>query len=252
MTGLVFFWSLEGLAPIVSFKYNKWRHALPNLFFTVTTAVINLLFAFIIVRASDVAQAGEWGLVHWIGDSLWLQLILGLLLLDLVGAYLVHWIEHQVPWMWRFHIIHHSDTKVDATTALRHHPGESVFRAVFTLFAVVLTGAPIWMVMLYQSLSALLSQFNHSNLNLPLWVEKSLGYLLVTPRMHRVHHHEVVPYTDANYGNMFSIWDRLFGTYAQLEPEEIVYGLDVFDKREEHLGDLLGLPFNGQPYKNKD
>ena len=181
-----------------------------------------------------------------------MQLIVGLLLLDLVGAYLVHWVEHQIPWMWRFHIIHHSDTKVDATTALRHHPGESVFRAAFTLLAVLVTGAPIWMVMLYQSLSALLSQFNHSNLKLPLWVDKSIGYILVTPRMHRVHHHEVVPYTDANYGNMFSIWDRIFGTYEHLETDQIIYGLDVFDKREGNLRDLLGLPFNGRPYKNKD
>ena len=251
MCGLVFFWSFEGLAPLVKQRYSKWRHALPNLFFTLTTAIVNFLFAYFIIKASDAAVSGEWGVLQWMGDNFWLQLFIGLLLLDLVGAYLVHWVEHQVPWMWRFHIIHHSDTKVDATTALRHHPGESVFRAVFTLLAVLITGAPIWMVMLYQTLSAMLSQFNHSNIRLPKWVDKSFGYLLVTPSMHRVHHHEVVPYTDANYGNMFSIWDRLFGTYMHLEADQIVYGLDVFDKQESNLGDLLGLPFDGKPYKNK-
>lgn len=251
MSGLVFFWSLEGLAPLASFKYNKWRHALPNLFFTLTTAIVNFAFAYFIIKASDAAVTGGWGVVQWLGDSLLLQLFVGILILDLVGAYLVHWVEHQVPWMWKFHIIHHSDTTVDASTALRHHPGESVFRAIFTLLAVILTGAPIWMVMLYQTLSAMVSQFNHSNIRLPRWVDKSFGYLLVTPNMHRVHHHETVPYTDSNYGNMFSIWDRLFGTYAHLNPEQIVFGLDVFDKREEHLGDLLGLPFDGKGDKEK-
>ena len=97
----------------------------------------------------------------------------------------------------------------------------------------------------------MLSQFNHSNMNLPRWVDRTIGYLIVTPRMHRVHHHEEVPYTDANYGNIFSFWDRIFGTYKHLDAEQIVYGLDVFDKREENLGDLLGLPFNGRAYKNK-
>ncbi len=250
MSGLVFFWSIEGLAPLVSFKYNKWRHALPNLFFTLTTAIVNFAFAYLIVKASDAAVNGDWGVVQWLGDSIWLRLLVGILILDLVGAYLVHWVEHQVPWMWRFHIIHHSDTKVDATTALRHHPGESVFRALFTLLAVIITGAPIWMVMLYQTGSAMLSQFNHSNMNLPKWVDRTIGYLIVTPRMHRVHHHEEVPYTDANYGNIFSFWDRIFGTYKHLDAEQIVYGLDVFDKREENLGDLLGLPFNGRKYKH--
>jgi sterol desaturase/sphingolipid hydroxylase (fatty acid hydroxylase superfamily) len=94
----------------------------------------------------------------------WVFMIAGMLLLDLIGAYFIHWIQHKIKWMWKFHMVHHADTYVDTTTANRHHPGESVFRAVFTLLAVVVTGAPMWLVMLYQSLSALLSQFNHANI----------------------------------------------------------------------------------------
>ncbi len=140
---------------------------------------------------------------------------------------------------------------VDTSTALRHHPGESVFRAVFTTIAVLVVGAPIWLVMLYQSLSAFASQFNHANLRLPVWLDNALSYVIVTPRMHRVHHHHTQPYTDTNYGNIFSIWDRLFGTFAKRKPEDIVFGVDVYHKRDGNLGDLLKVPIDGENYTRK-
>lgn len=251
MGGLMFFWTLEGLLPIVSFRYTKWKHAGPNLFFTLTTAVVNFAFAYLIVKGSDVTVAGGWGILNWIQLPLWMELLLGLMVLDLIGAYFIHWTEHKVHWMWKFHVIHHSDEHVDSTTALRHHPGESVFRAIFTLIAVLVAGAPMWLVMLYQSLSAFLSQFNHSNVKLPEWANATIGKIIITPDMHRVHHHAELPYTDVNYGNIFAFWDRLFGTYAELDRDKIEYGLDVYDKRESHLGDLLGLPFDGKRYRHQ-
>ncbi len=136
------------------------------------------------------------------------------MLLDLIGAYAIHFIEHKIKWMWRFHIVHHADMHVDTTTANRHHPGESVFRAVFTTLAVFISGgAPIWLVMLYQSLSAVLSQFNHANIQLPEGVDKILRVFILTPTMHLVHHHYMRPETDSNFGNIFSIWDKMFKTY---------------------------------------
>lgn len=246
---LMFFWILEGLVPLSAMRYDKWRHALPNLFFTLTTAIINFAFALVIVMASDNAVENGVGLLQWVSLPLVAQLALGLLLMDLIGAYLVHWVEHRVPWMWRFHVIHHSDSTVDSSTALRHHPGESVFRAAFTLLAVVVVGAPIWMVLLYQSVSALMSQFNHANLSIGEGVDKALSLLIVTPGMHRVHHHAEMPLTDTNYGNIFSLWDRLFGTFARVPASELQLGLDVFDQRENHLGDLLKLPFDGKKYR---
>jgi len=247
---LVFFWMIEGLVPLMTMRYEKFKHALPNLFFTLTTAIINFVFALAIVKSSDYMVAAELGVVQWIKLPFAAQLLIGLMLLDLIGAYLIHWTEHKVPFMWRFHVIHHSDSKVDSSTALRHHPGESVFRAVFTLLAIVVTGAPMWMVMVYQSLSALMSQFNHANINIGRGLDKLLSYVIVTPGMHRVHHHAELPLTDTNYGNIFSIWDRAFGTYAWAPAHELNLGLDVFDKREGHLGDLLKLPFNQSNYKN--
>lgn len=249
--GIVLFWLIEGLIPLRKKGDGTYRHAGINLFFTLTTAIANLSFAFLIVMASDYMVSQQLGLLYILDMSLLWKLILAMLLMDLVGAYLVHWTEHKVHWMWKFHIIHHSDTTIDTTSALRHHPGESVFRALFTLLAVLLTGAPIWMIMVYQSMSALLSQFNHASISLPAWLDRPLRWIIITPGMHHVHHHESLPYTDANYGNIFSFWDRLFGTYLELAPEEIKYGLDLFNKREGHLGDLLNLPFNGHTYKQK-
>ena len=244
----MFFWLIEGLIPIVEFNYSKWKHALPNLFLTLTTAIINLGFAFAIIASSDWATSTGFGILQWVTLPLWLQLILGLMLMDLIGAYTVHWVEHKVHWMWKFHVIHHSDTHIDTTSALRHHPGESVFRAFFTVLAVLIIGAPIWLLFLYQSVSALMSQFNHANLKLPKGVDKVLSLAFCTPDMHRVHHHIKQPLTDMNYGNIFCFWDKIFDTYARVPVSEIEFGLDVFNKREGHLGDLLKLPFDGERY----
>tara|TARA_X000000950_G_C13661846_1_gene556264 strand:- start:356 stop:826 length:471 start_codon:yes stop_codon:yes gene_type:complete len=147
------------------------------------------------------------------------------------------------------HLVHHSDHHVDTTTANRHHPLESLVRFSFTLVAVFILGTPIGVVMLYQSLSVVLSQFNHANINLPTRLDQWLSYVLVTPHMHKVHHHHVLPYTDSNFGNIFAIWDRLFGTYKNLDAARIIYGVDVFPNEDENsrVGSLLSQPF--QPYR---
>jgi sterol desaturase/sphingolipid hydroxylase (fatty acid hydroxylase superfamily) len=111
-------------------------------------------------------------------------------------------------------------------------------------------GAPMWLVVLYQSLSVLASQFNHANLGLPAWLDRGLSWVIVSPNMHKVHHHLAQPLTDTNYGNIFSVWDRLFGTFATAAPEQLRYGVDTHPAPEEsnHLGRLLRLPF--EPYRS--
>lgn len=248
--GLVFFWMLESLVPLFQMPYARWRHAGLNLFFTLTTVLVNFVFAVLILKTSDWAMQQSFGILHLVAMPGWLFAILGLLLLDLIGAYSIHWLQHKIKWMWKFHLIHHTDTHVDATTANRHHPGESVFRAVFTLLAVVMTGAPMWLVMMYQSLSVLFSQFNHANIALPRWLDKAVSWCIVSPHMHKVHHHYQQPLTDTNYGNIFSVWDRLFGTFAAVQDtQSLVYGVDTHMNPKEHdqLGNLLQIPF--QPYR---
>jgi len=243
--GVTFFWLIEGVLPLYRFQYKKWKHALPNLFFTLTTIIVNFSLAFILLRTADWVTANQFGLLNAVEMPLWLYVILGVMLLDFIGAYLAHWTEHKVKPLWMVHLVHHSDHHVDTTTANRHHPFESVVRFVFTTLGVFLIGAPIGVVMLYQSLSALLSQFNHANIKLSQRLDILLSYFIVSPNMHKMHHHYVLPYTDSNYGNIFSIWDRLLGTYMYLDPEKIVYGVDVFpdEKENSSLRSLLKQPF---------
>ncbi len=244
--GLTFFWVLEGAVPLVNFKYNKWRHALPNLFFTGTTIIINFSLAFLLLKSADWVVENQFGILYWLPEMpLWLFALLGVLLMDLIGAYLPHFTEHKIKPLWMIHLVHHSDHKVDTTTANRHHPLESVVRYAFTLLGVFVIGAPIALVMLYQSLSLIATQFSHANIKLSKSIDMALSYVIVSPDMHKTHHHYKLPHTDSNYGNIFSIWDRLFGTYSYLDRDALVYGVDTFpdEKENSNLKSLLKQPF---------
>ena len=249
--GITFFWLIESAVPFIKFNYNKWQHAGINIFFTITTIVVNFVLAFFLLKMANWTTETQFGILNWLPTmNPWLYAIIGLLLLDLIGAYLVHLVEHKVKFLWRFHLIHHTDTWVDTTSANRHHPGESVIRFIFTILGVLIVGAPMWMVFLYQTLSVVATQFNHANIVLPKKADVLLSYFIVSPDMHKVHHHYVLPYTDSNYGNIFSVWDRLFGTFKTLDRNQIIYGVDSHMKPDEHnnLSNLLRIPF--QKYKN--
>ena len=245
--GLFLFLMIENVVPFFQFKNNKLKHVGLNLFFTFTTILINFGFAAILLGASTYVDTNQYGIIQLIPMHLILFTFLGILLLDLLGAWLAHWVEHHVTWMWQFHLIHHTDMDLDASSANRHHPGESVIRFVFTLMAVIVVGAPVWMVLLYQALSVTLSQFNHSNIRMSKWMDTALSWLVVTPDMHRVHHHYRQPYSDSNYGNIFSIWDKIFRTYRKVDNSKLVYGLDTYMEAENvnQIGFLLKAPFKG-------
>lgn len=244
--GIAFFWLLESLKPMVGFDYKKWHHAGINIFFTVTTIVVNFMLAFVLLMTAEWVTTNHFGILSLLPEAnIWISTILGLLLLDFIGAYLAHLTEHKVKLLWRFHLIHHTDTWIDTTSANRHHPGESVLRFIFTVAATLIVGAPMWLVFMYQSLSVVFSQFNHANIALPAKLDKALSWFFVTPDMHKVHHHYMLPYTDSNYGNIFSVWDRIFGTFRHLDRHKIVYGVDTHMQPEEHnhLNNLLKIPF---------
>ncbi len=250
ISGIVIFWIIEGIIPLFRFNYNKFKHAGLNLFFTLTTVIINFSFAFLIVLASDYASKNQVGVLYIFDLPLWLFVLFGLMIMDFIGAWLIHWIEHKIKWMWKFHIVHHADLWVDTTTANRHHPGESVFRALFTLLGVIIAGAPIWLVFVYQALSVFLSQFNHANISLPKSLDNIISWVIVSPDMHKVHHHFVQPLTDSNYGNIFSFWDRIFGTFEYVkDTRKLKYGIDSYMQQQENnrMKKLLNIPF--EPYR---
>ena len=246
--GLLIFWILEGAIPLIQLRYkkNKFRHAGINLFFTVIHLIIHTALAILIVMLSDWCRDQSFGIVYWThaNTSILLTIIIGALALDF-SSWLVHWIMHKVRPLWGFHLIHHTDNTVDVTTGLRHHPGDSILRGIFFILLIFISGAPMYAVMIYQTLLVLATAFTHANISLPKPVDKIISYILVSPNMHKVHHHWKQPYTDSNYGGVFSIWDRLFGTYKTLDPKEIRYGLDRHypNEKDEDLVALLKKPF---------
>ncbi len=244
--GLLLFWMIEGAIPLIPLRYkkNKLRHAAVNFGFTVIHLIIHTFLAILIVMLSDWCRQQGFGMVYWFNANILGAIIIGVLALDF-SSWLVHLVMHKVPLLWRFHLIHHSDNNVDVTTGLRHHPGDSLLRGIFFLLLIFVSGAPMYSVMIYQTLVVLATAFTHANISLPKRVDKALSYLLVSPNMHKVHHHWVQPYTDSNYGAVFSIWDRLFRTFTTLDPKKIRYGLDKYypNEKDEDFIALMKRPF---------
>ena len=244
--GMLLFWILEGAIPLLPLRYKKTkvRHAGVNFFFTVLHLIIHTGLAVLIINLSDWCRDTGFGLVYWMNAGILLTIVIGVLALDF-SSWLVHLVMHKVPLLWRFHLIHHSDTNVDVTTGLRHHPGDSLLRGIFFILLIFISGAPMYSVMIYQTLVVLSTAFTHANIRLPQQLDKALSYVLVSPNMHKVHHHWKQPYTDSNYGAVFSIWDRLLGTFTKLDIRDIRYGLDRYypgEKDEDVIG-LLKKPF---------
>jgi sterol desaturase/sphingolipid hydroxylase (fatty acid hydroxylase superfamily) len=245
--GLLLFWIIEGSIPLISLTYkkNKTRHAAVNFSFTVIHLVIHTLLAIVIIKLSDWCKTEGFGLVYWLNSSVLWTIVISILTLDFFGGWLVHITEHKVRFLWRFHLIHHADNNVDVTTGLRHHPVESIVRGIFFFLGILVSGAPVYAVMIFQTLIVLSAAFTHANISLPRWLDRSLSFILVSPNMHKVHHHWKQPHTDSNYGAIFSIWDRLLGTFLKLEPKEIRYGLDRYypNEKDEDFMMLMKKPF---------
>lgn len=247
VVGLLLFWIIEGSIPLLQMQYkkNKLRHAAVNLGFTAIHLVIHTLLAILIIKLSDWCKAEGFGLVYWLNAGVLGTVLISFLALDFFGGWLVHITEHKLPVLWRFHVVHHADNNVDVTTGLRHHPVESVLRGAFFFAGITVSGAPMYAVMIFQTILILATAFTHANISLPWWLDRLLSYILVSPNMHKVHHHWKQPYTDSNYGAILSIWDRMLGTFQKLDPKEIRYGLDRYypNEKDEDFGMLMKKPF---------
>lgn len=226
---MALFWVLEGAYPALKLKYDKWKHAKTNFVLLGTTILINVLFGLLTVGVFSFLKIHEFGMLYLFELPVWVELVLGVMLLDFLAQFTVHYVLHKLPFLWRFHQVHHSDTHVDVTTGTRHHPGDYVFREVFSLLAIVIGGIPFAYYMVYRILTVVCTYFTHSNIVLPSGLDKLLSMLIVTPNMHKFHHHHEQPWTDSNYGNILSIWDRLFGTFVYDDIHKIKYGLDSLD-----------------------
>ena len=242
---LLFSWSLEGFFPLFNLNYKKWHHAGVNFIFLTTTLVINILFGIATIRVFSYITINEIGILNLVQMPVWIELLISILFLDLVAQYIVHFLLHKIKWMWKFHMIHHSDTKVDATTGTRHHPGDYILREIFALLAVIILGAPFAFYMVYRIVTIFFTYFTHANINMPVWLDKTFCKVFITPNMHKFHHHFERPWTDTNFGNIFSFWDRIFGTFVYEDTKKIIYGLDVLDsKLDEDVLYQFKVPFD--------
>lgn len=252
--GLMFFWMIEGVIPLqaLAYKRTKLRHAFVNFAFTAIHLIIHTFLAILIIKLSDWCLRNNIGLVYWLKTNTVFTIIIALLTLDFFGGWLVHVTEHKIPFLWRFHVIHHADNSVDVTTGLRHHPVESILRGLFFFMGIIVSGAPMYGVMIFQTILILSTAFTHANIRLPKWLDISLGYVLVSPNMHKVHHHWKQPFTDSNYGAILSIWDRLLGTFKKLDHSKVRYGLDRYypDEKDENFLRLIKSPFGKMEKSN--
>jgi sterol desaturase/sphingolipid hydroxylase (fatty acid hydroxylase superfamily) len=237
-------WTLESIVPLYRFRYSRLRHAMPNVGLTLLLVITNLSLSFSSAYLAGLTVRNGIGLFGFVGFPSWAQIVASVLVLDLFG-YFAHVLLHKSWLGWQFHRVHHSENAVDVTTAFRQHPGESVWRIVWQLVAIVVFGIPLGIVVVYLILSALNAQLEHANIRLNPRVDRLLRLLVVTPNMHKVHHSRDQRETDSNYSNIFSLWDRLFGTYtSSIDFQRLNYGLDGFDvPQRQTLGGLLKMPF---------
>ena len=243
------FATLEALAPRRARSQPRSARWFTNLSIVVlaTLALRALAIALPLLAVGAAVDAGRmgWGLFNALDWPQWLEVVLAILILDL-AIWAQHLVTHKVPILWRFHRVHHADRDFDVTTALRFHPVEILASMMLKIGLVYLLGPAALAVLLFEIILNGTAMFNHSNLRLPLWLDRAVRLVLVTPDMHRVHHSIHRHEHDSNYGFALSVWDRIFRTYRP-KPEAghdlMTVGLEWQDERPSRLGWALMLPF---------
>jgi sterol desaturase/sphingolipid hydroxylase (fatty acid hydroxylase superfamily) len=179
--------------------------------------VLNVLLApfapVSIVWGAQWAQSHELGLLNQMGSPWWIALIATVVVRSFIG-YIIHLLTHKVPLFWRLHRVHHLDTHIDVTTSLRTHPLEFALAFLILLPLTIAMGFTPWVLAAYEIVQSVIGLLSHANLRLPERADRSLRWIFITPNMHCLHHSSYQPETDSNYGQVFSVWDRLFGTYS--------------------------------------
>lgn len=239
---------LEGILPFYRGRGHRLEHGLRNGSLALINAALTLLVAPLLVTAATWSEHYQIGLLHWIRSPGVVNTLmvgaLALILFDL-WMYIWHRANHRIPLLWRFHQVHHTDPEMDATTAVRFHPGELLLSSLLVPVVVLLLGIGLTELTLYKAIMLSVILLHHSNVALPDRLEAQLRRLVVPPSMHRVHHSRIRAETDSNYGSIFSFWDRLFGSFRlRRDLTNIEFGTGYLDAPAwQGLPQLLGLPF---------
>ncbi|WP_135385031.1 sterol desaturase family protein [Vibrio tasmaniensis] len=197
-------------------------------------------------QAAVIAQESQWGLFNTLSLPKELSILICVLLLD-CAIYLQHLVFHRVSWLWKLHRVHHADLDIDVTTGTRFHPIEMILSMLIKVSLVIALGVPVIAVVIFEIVLNASAMFNHSNARLPLWIDKRLRKVIVTPDMHRVHHSVIVKETHSNFGFFLSVWDIWFKTYRaqpKLGHDNVQIGVpEIQDGKEQRLDLMLRQPF---------
>lgn len=236
---LAILWTWESWLPLAAGRPRRWRHAGRNIVIALlNTVVLALLFGAATVAVAAWTSSQQWGLLHGLTLPWPVRLLLAVLLLD-GWLYIWHRLNHRIPLLWRFHRMHHSDPEMDVTTATRFHLGEHVGAAALRLGLIPLFGVTVFEILVYEMLVVAVTMFHHANVSLG-WLDRPLRWLIVTPRMHQIHHSRLRIETDSNYSVLFSLWDRIAFTYCMRRGDEpVVLGLSEFD--DDHWQTVVGM-----------
>lgn len=226
-------------------KRLRWRSNLTLM--VLNSVVLRLLFPAAAAGMTQFAASHGWGLLNTVSLPPWLAVLLAVAALDF-AIWLQHVMVHAIPLFWRLHRVHHADLDFDLTTGVRFHPLEIVLSMLVKFAAIALIGPPLVAVLVFEVLLNASAMFNHGNVALPVWLERPVRYLLVTPAMHRVHHSIEDDETNSNFGFNLSCWDRLFGTYRaqpRAGQQGMSIGISNFRSVREvsGLAGMLALPF---------
>jgi sterol desaturase/sphingolipid hydroxylase (fatty acid hydroxylase superfamily) len=210
------------------------------------TLLVRVLFPITAIGLALVCEARGWGLLQVLALPAWASIPLAFVALDL-AIYLQHVLFHAVPGLWRLHRMHHADQEIDVTTGVRFHPIEILLSMAIKLGVVAALGTPAVVVLVFEIMLNATSMFSHSNVAMPLWLDRVLRWIVVTPDMHRVHHSIVVRETNSNFGFNLPWWDRLFGTYRDQPAaghRDMTIGIEQFrEPAEQRLDRMLTQPF---------
>lgn len=235
---------VETIAPLRARAAANRAHVAPNLALTGLTFATNAVFNSALLLALMALQADGAGLLQRSKLPPLIAGAIAVVVLDL-SFYVAHVAMHAVPGWWRIHRVHHSDPAVDVTTTIRQHPLEGVLRYAFMAAAALACGAPPAAFAVYRVWSALNGLLEHANIRMPQRIDTVLSSVVVTPNLHKVHHSRRPCETNTNYGNIFSLFDRLFATLTpSARGVAVVYGLDgLDDPTTQTTAGLLALPF---------
>lgn len=228
----------------------RWHraHLGPNLALTAMTFATNAVMNGALVVALVGLESSRQGLLRALALPPLLAAVIAVVGLDF-AFYVAHVAMHHLPSLWRFHRVHHADPAVDVTTTIRQHPVEGVIRHAFMAALALPLGVSPGAFAVYRLWSALNGLLEHANLRAPLWLDRALSLFTTWPYMHKIHHSRRVHETDTNYGNILSLFDRLFGTFTpSARGRDIAYGLaGLDDPALQTTAALLAMPFRPAP-----